>query len=390
MFVKMQYCLTFLCCFLWVCNVDAHKLGESYLFLNIYNHRIEGRVEITLTDLGNVIALDKNSDGKISQEELDSGIDAVKSYVSERISLGTNQSPYPIRYTTHRIMKTSFGKYAMLDFIVDDLQEMPSMLDVDYALLFDIDPKHRGLLVIENNPIAGIADNEKVVSLIFSPKHQRQKLDLTSSSRVHGFLAFIGQGIWHIWIGIDHILFLIALILPAVLIREDNIWKAVPNFRPSFIKVVKIVSLFTVAHSITLSLAALGIVQLPSRLIESVIAASVVLVGLNNIYPIFADRGWVIIFGFGLFHGFGFANVLSHLGLQQSSLIVSLLGFNLGVEIGQTAIISIVFPTFYALRLLKNFYSNVLLRFGSAAVALIALLWFIERAFELEPIIGIF
>ena len=390
MLVKMNYYMTFLCFFLLVSNADAHKLGESYLFLSIDNQTIEGRVEITLSDLDNAIRLDKNNDGKISQEELDSEISLVKSYVSERIKLGTDQSPYRIRLTTHEIGKYNLGKYALIYFYVEDLEEIPQVLDVDYALLFDIDPNHRGLLVIENNSITGIADNERIVSLIFSPKHQRQKLELTSSSRTHAFLAFIGQGIWHIWIGIDHILFLMALVLPSVLTREGNHWEPVSNFRSALIRVVKIVSLFTIAHSITLSLAALGLIQLPSRLIESVIAVSVVLAALNNIYPIFADRGWLIIFGFGLFHGLGFATVLGHLGLRQSSLVLSLLGFNLGVEIGQIAIICIAFPVFYVLRLLKQFYSNVVLRFGSSVVALIALLWFIERAFKLNPIIGIF
>ena len=387
---NVNYCSLSCLFLLLVSNVDAHRLGESYLFLKIYDNAIEGRVEITLSDLNNVAPLDQDNDGKVSQEELDAKIDVVKAYVSERIKIGAHQSPYPIRYTAHKVIKTLLGKYIEIEFMIDNIQQVPEVLDVGYSILFEVDPNHRGLLVIEHNQLTGTVNTAEAVSLIFSPERQRQKLDLTAPSGLRVFLSFIGRGVWHIWIGTDHILFLVALVLPAVLKREGNLWEPVPNFRPAFITVVKIVTLFTIAHSITLSLAALGIVRLPSRFIESVIAISVVLAALNNLFPIFADRGWLIIFGFGLFHGFGFAIVLGHLGLGQRSLIAPLFGFNLGVEIGQAAIISITFPAFYALRLLEKFYSSVMLKFGSAVVALIALLWFIERVFELEPVIEIF
>ena len=390
MSAKITCCLTLFYFSLLASTADAHKLGESYLFLKIYDRAIEGRVEMTLEDLDNAMGLDKNKDGKVNQEELDARIDDVKSYISEGLKLGANESIYPLRYTTHQIMKGNIGQFATVGFIAEGLQQIPDVLDIDYALLFDTDPKHRGLLGIEYNEKTQTLDNTETIALIFSPSRRRQKLDLTRSYDTHGFLAFVGQGIWHIWVGIDHVLFLMALVLPAVLRKEGNHWEPVSSFRPAFINVVKIVSLFTIAHSITLSLAALGIVQLPSRFIESVIAASVVLAAVNNILPISAHRGGLIVFGFGLFHGFGFATVLGHLGLQQRSLILSLLGFNLGVELGQIAIISIAFPTFYILRLLRKFYPYVILKFGSATVMLIALLWLIERAFELDSIIGIF
>src|SRR5262249_30538281 len=109
-------------------------------------------------------------------------------------------------------------------------------------------------------------------------------------------------------------------------------WLPVPQFRGAFIAVVKIVTAFTLAHSITMSLAALGFVQLPSRLVESCIAASVAIAALNNIWPFFRERAWLIAFVFGLVHGFGFASVLRDLGLPRSSLALALVGFNLGVE----------------------------------------------------------
>src|SRR5260221_198986 len=135
-------------------------------------------------------------------------------------------------------------------------------------------------------------------------------------------------------IGLGHILFLLSLLLPAVLVLEGGRWQAVARFPPAFWEVFKIVTSFTVAHSITLSLAALGVISLPSRLVESAIATSVVLAALNNVFPLVHGRRWMVAFAFGLIHGFGFASVLRDLSLPHGALLIALVGFNLGVEVG--------------------------------------------------------
>ena len=147
--------------------------------------------------------------------------------------------------------------------------------------------------------------------------------------------------------------------------------------------VVSIVTAFTVAHSFTLRLATLQVVRLPSRFVESAIAASVVLAGLGNLYPMMMRRRWLVAFGFGLIHGFGFAAVLSDLGLRQGSLVLSLVSFNLGVEIGQLAIVAMFLPLTYFLRHTWA-YQRVVVTTGSLTIASVALLWFIERAFNLK------
>jgi len=151
--------------------------------------------------------------------------------------------------------------------------------------------------------------------------------------------------------------------------------------------VVKVVTAFTVAHSITLSLAALSVVTLPSRWVESAIALSVVLAALNNIWPVVYGKRWAIAFCFGLIHGFGFASVLADLGLPQESLLIALVAFNLGVELGQLVIVGIFLPVAYRLRA-TAFYQRVLVVYGSAAIALIASLWLVQRALDLKLIGG--
>jgi hypothetical protein len=240
--------------------------------------------------------------------------------------------------------------------------------------LFDIDPQHRGLLNLSHTGGTRTA--------VFGPESAKQSFELKQVSRIAQFLQYLREGIWHIWIGFDHILFLLSLLLPAVLVRRDGRWQSAPDFRAAFIDVARIVTAFTIAHSITLTLAALHIVSLPSRWVESAIALSVVLAALNNVFPVVERGRWIAAFAFGLLHGFGFAGALSDLGLPTGSLALSLAGFNLGVETGQLAIVAIFLPVAFALRTTVA-YRRVVLAGGSALIVAIAGVWLVERAFDI-------
>ena len=268
------------------------------------------------------------------------------------------------------------GAYTVINFKIDCPIEnnIPTEFDLEYSLFFDLDESHRGLLNIEHKG--------KTLTEIFSPEKKNIHINLNSLNSWHQFIDFIKEGIWHIWIGIDHILFLLALLLPAVLKRENNEWLPVINFRKAFWNVFKVVTAFTLAHSVTLSLAVLGIIQLPSRLIESTIAFSVIVAALNNIFPIVKEGRWIAAYLFGLIHGFGFASVLMDLNLSKNSLLVSLFSFNLGVEIGQLAIVLLFLPVAFNLKNSWAYQKPVFVG-GSCIISLIALIWFIERAFNL-------
>jgi hypothetical protein len=227
-----------------------------------------------------------------------------------------------------------------------------------------------------------LAHADATRSAIFSPERHRQTFDLTAPSRWQQFAQFGREGVWHIWIGFDHILFLLSLLLPAVVWREAGRWRAIEGVRPAFWGVVKIVTAFTLAHSITLSLAVLGVVDLPARWVESAIAASVVLAALNNLYPLVRRHLWGVAFGFGLIHGLGFASVLQDLGLPRDSLLTALVGFNLGVEAGQLAIVSLFLPLAFALRD-SWVYRRLALSMGSVMIAAVAALWLLERSLGL-------
>jgi hypothetical protein len=244
-------------------------------------------------------------------------------------------------------------------------------------MLFDLDALHRGLLRLDLDG--------QTHSAVIAPDAQQQMFQAGEVALLTQFGQFFVEGVWHIWIGFDHILFLLALLLPVVLVREAGRWRGVVRFGDSLREVLWVVTSFTVAHSITLSLAALDVVSLPSRLVESAIAVSVVLAAANNLKPLVSQRRWLVAFVFGLIHGFGFASVLAELGLPQETLVLSLIGFNLGVEAGQLVIVAVFLPLSFALRH-TNFYRQVVFKGGSALTMALALVWLMERVFDLKLI----
>jgi hypothetical protein len=179
----------------------------------------------------------------------------------------------------------------------------------------------------------------------------------------------------------------VTLLLSAVLIRTGHEWRPVEGFSAAFWSTAKVVTAFTLAHSVTLSVAAFGLIELPSRLVESVIALSIVVAAINNLFPVVTRKLWVAAFVFGLMHGFGFATVLNEFGLPPDRKLTALLAFNVGVEFGQLAIVVAVLPIlFFARRSLA--YTRVVMPVGSVLIALVATLWLVERATGIEGVFG--
>ncbi len=368
-----RWLLILVFCLLPLSVAQAHKPSDSYLSFTVDKARIAGHWDIALRDLDYAIGLDTNNDGLITWGELRLRQAEITAYILPRLQVHTDNKPCAARVSELLVDRHSDGTYAVLRLDAICPTDI-KILSLDYRLFFDLDPTHRGLL---NLTSAGLTR-----SAVFGPAQTTQRFELGVTTPLRQFLDFVREGVWHIWIGFDHVLFLISLLLPAVLLREDGRWKAVAALRPAFWNVLKIVTAFTLAHSITLSLAVLSIVQLPSRFVETTIAASIVLAALNNIFPLVQKRIWLVAFGFGLIHGFGFASVLVDLGLPKQALLLSLVGFNVGVEIGQLSIVSVFLPLAYVLRR-SWFYQRFILALGSLAIAGLALVWLMERAFNL-------
>lgn len=368
----------------------AHDAGESYVFVKVYDHSLDGRFEISFQDLNKAMGYD-NPDSMINKNNLDQHLEDIYAFYRQRVQFSNDGTPYTFAFSGYDIMEIRVSDYVMLPFnILENVPKIPEKFKVDYNVLFDIVPEHKAFLVIEHHWKNQVYNNEAVATLVFTDNKRSDILDLGNPSLFKGFMGVLNLGMTHIWEGIDHVLFIIALILPAVMYREEKQWLPVNEFKPAFIYLVKVISFFTIAHSITISLAATGIVDLPGSVVEPLIAASIIVAAIDIIYPIFKGRiGWVV-FGFGLFHGFGFAGLLTSRGVLGEHLMVSLLGFNLGVEIGQLVIILVAFPIIYLVRKYA-FYPNLVMRVGAAALIFVAAIWFVERTFDVEiPVTNLF
>ncbi len=362
----------------------AHKPSDSYLSISVDGVSLHGQWDIALRDLDFAIGLDSNGDGEITWGEVRSRHQEIAAYALARLTTSLDGVPCPLRATQYLVDLHSDGTYAVMRF-EGVCAKTGAALEIGYNLFFDLDPQHKGLLRLE---YAGATR-----TAIFSPDTARQRFELKSASRFMQFIDYGREGVWHIWKGFDHILFLLALLLPAVLVPRAKGaaaqpgliggWRPVDAFKPAFWEVFQIVTAFTIAHSITLSLAALSVITLPTRLTESAIALSVILAALNNLYPLFQRRRWMVAFSFGLIHGFGFASVLADLGLPRDTLLVALVGFNVGVEVGQLVIVSAFLPSAFFLRR-TGFYQRLVFIGGSGLICMLATGWFIERAFNLK------
>ena len=353
---------------------QAHKPSDSYLSITVNEAEITGQWDIALRDLDFAIGLDADGNGEITWGEVRAKHAEIAAYALARLALRGDSAACAIEPGAQQINEHTDGAYTVLPLMIR-CAKAPAQLAIDYSLFADLDPQHRGLLNLQALGNARTA--------VLGPQAPTQSFELKTVSRWAQFIDYAREGVWHIWIGFDHVLFLLSLLLPAVLLWRARSWQAVETFRTAFVDVFKIVTAFTVAHSITLSLATLGAVELPSRWVESAIAASVVLAALNNVWPVFHGRRWTVAFAFGLIHGFGFATVLADLGLPREALVLALVGFNLGVEAGQLAIVAVFLPIAFALRR-TAFYRRAVMVGSSLLIAALAGVWLVERVFVIE------
>jgi hypothetical protein len=375
---------------------SAHTTSEAYLTLSTKagSATVTARLDIALRDLDEAVLLDHDGNGEITWGELRTSHEAIVAYAGARVLLAADGRPCVMKPGEQQVTEHGGAGHAVLAMSFE-CSAPPQELVLDYRLFADTNPTHRALFKLEAGALTR--------SAVLDPGAAApQRFTLGSVGAWSTFVTYVGQGVWHIWIGIDHILFLVALLLPAVLWRvpgaqrEGGVggaaglaarWVPAPAFRDAFWDVLKIVTGFTVAHSVTLTLATLGWVTLPARPVESLIAASVVLAAANNVWPVIGGRRWLVAFAFGLVHGFGFAGALAELGLPQGALALALLGFNVGVELGQLAIVVLFLPLAHALRR-THFYRRVVLVGGSLAIVVLALVWFVERAFGIQGLLG--
>lgn len=354
----------------------AHDPGLSFADIRVLNDEIQMQFSFSDKDIGSLLTVDMNHDEIISPDEFSAVKDKLRKMVSQGIDLRINDASVSTDY-----IRVYPGQSETIRVILNYSFQAMDKISLSVPLISQFSRGHRLHLTVNDSD--GRPQFQKILSASSAPV-------LINDNQVKSdyvFQEYFTQGVWHIWIGFDHILFLVTLLLPAVLVFRGRSWQSVEKLFPVFVDTLKVVSAFTLAHSVTLGLSIFDIVQLPARLIESVIAFSVLVTAVNNIWPLFSGSRWLLAFGFGLIHGFGFANVLIELGLPDQALFLSLVGFNLGVEAGQLAIVMLLIPAAYLIRH-SMIYRKWIVMGGSATAAVVASAWMFERISGFEfPVI---
>jgi len=358
---------------LWTANAFAHKASTSYLQLRVNGTEVSGRWDIALRDLDYVLALDTDGDTQLTWGEVRRQQSAIADYALHRLTLRSDQDDCTLTVATLQIADHSDGRYASLA-LAGACPHEPVSLSLDYRLLFDVDAWHRGLLNL---------DFRGSHSGVFAPEERMLRFNVAGASSLTVFAQYFRTGVWHVWTGWDHMLFLAGLFLPAVVRRRGREWQPAASLQVAVTDTAIMVTAFTLAHALTLSLAATGFFSPPTRWVESGVAASVMFAGLNNLVPMVYRGLFWLAAGFGLIHGAAIAGALIELGLPPGDRVWALLAFNLGVEAAQLAVLLAVIPLSFVCRR-SPWYRWLVLIPGSAFITVVGLLWLIQRAFDVD------
>jgi hypothetical protein len=354
----------------------AHLASDSYLRLEIdSDSRITGQWDIALRDLDLALGLDANTDGKITWGELRAKQRAVQDYAFSRLSIAELAGSCRLRPAELLVDYHAGNAYAVMPFTVD-CPAASGRLTLQYGLLFDRDPTHRGLLTLAV-PGAVKAD-------ILTPDKSAVIFDLASRPLTDEIEHFFLFGYDHILRGYDHLLFVAVLLVMAPLRRTGRSgWVPIDGLGRVVLETLKILTAFTMAHAITLTLAILGAIQVPSRLVDPAVAATIMLAALDNIRPILPRLRWNVAFLFGLIHGLAFASALGPMQLPPLRLALALGCFNIGVEAGQVSLALLLVPIAFILKQ-EFFYGRVVVPTVSVCAAALAGLWMLDRLFALD------
>jgi HupE / UreJ protein len=347
--------------------VWAHPANVAYARIVIAAEHVEIGLSANLFELDLLLALDRNLDGRVGLDELETRRGEIVDYLRRTVVVSTAAGSLPLEALPFAIGQGRDG-VPLFEVILRFRSAKPFReVAIQCEPLTELGADHVTLatIVLAGAGVpAGARPAGEVGNVAGAAKEfafRKGVIYRETAGWWASAIEFFRLGILHIFIGYDHIAFLLGLLL-----LGGGLWTT-----------VKVVTAFTIAHSVTLCLAALDVVTLNPSVVEAGIALSIVYVAIENLLATGADRRWLVSFAFGLVHGFGFAAVLKEMDLPRSGLISALLSFNLGVEVGQLAIVLLVVP---ALRLLRRVPAyHTMTRTASAVILSLGLLWLYQR-----------
>jgi hydrogenase/urease accessory protein HupE len=330
----------------------GHTISLTYAEVKVHEHQVDWVVRMSIPELDPLFRLDKDHDGIVDSRELQLGRNEIERYATGRVAVVSAGESLPVSVTGFRPwVDSEKHPFAEIDLEFSSRERPLQRVTLRCDVLGDVISSHKTLARVE----AG----GRIERVVFE-NGRAFEID-ARRSWLASFVEFVRMGILHIFTGYDHIAFLLGVVL----------------IGGSFRTIFKVVTSFTLAHSITLALAALDIVVLPSRLVESGIALSIMYIALENLFFKKFDRRWIVTFFFGLVHGFGFASALQEVHLSGALLGTALFSFNLGVEIGQVCIVGILLPVLFYMQRLR--FSQTLVKVSSFIIFLLGSFWLWQR-----------
>ncbi|HEV8132197.1 MAG TPA: HupE/UreJ family protein [Acidobacteriota bacterium] len=335
--------------------VQAHDPGLSSVEMRLQRDRLEACMTLARKDVEALSPLAVGNNSAPPREPTATALAQL-----EKIAFNAMEVYFDGQKAEPEVKTPRSDNSGAVQFTLHYPRKTGSHLAVHLPILKNLPSGHRQFFSLKD------ANGSVVIERMLNANANVVELDAASAFREESPAGqFLLLGIRHILTGYDHLLFLIGLLLAG----------------GGLLQISKIVTSFTVAHSITLALATLNLAQIPPGIVEPMIAASIVYVGVENIFAPHPKRRWVLAFGFGLIHGFGFSSALRELGIGAGgvSIAVPLFSFNFGVELGQAAVVLLVLPLIWWLKRQPNFVIRYAPAF-SILVALIGTFWFVQRA----------
>ena len=350
-------------------NLHAHELSTSFISASVNNlGKVNGQLKVRVLDIKDAVPVDLDKNGELTWGEIELTKPLIFDYIVRHFSLSRNEKSCKLHFNNALMLQQQTnGSYIVMPFVAQC--ETQGDLTLNYRLLFDLFANHKSIVSLKDQ-------NNEYLSVI-TQADSPTVFSVQSTSNTHAFAAFVYQGIFHILIGFDHILFLLTLLLSVVLYRDSGKWHPIKSKAKIFKRTLWIVSSFTLAHSLTLTGTALGLIPQFGSWIEVVIAASILFNVINNIFPLVLRLSF-ITFAFGLIHGMGFAGALAELGLPENQKTLTIIAFNIGVELGQIGLLLVVLPLLILCRK-TPLYQNRVMPLLSLAIGVLAIYWIVNR-----------
>ncbi len=363
----------------------AHQTGNSYLVLTESNGRLQIELDFIVRDLGNLLQPPTPSDAPApvpppaatpTPEQLQAMQPAITQVIQESLGVQLNEETQPLEFVSQSVVLRNDGLYVRQRFTSPSMTSESKFVVVRYSFFNQNDKLGRAFFKLQLG--------KEEISSVFDSSTQTQRFALGDTKRWSTIGLFTHEGAWHIWGGPDHLLFLLTLLLPGLMLlhratgtpeTDRNGTKAAALFA------LKVITAFTLAHSITLLASVLDVISLPSRWIESAIALSIMISAALNLQTRIQWSQWKLAFIFGLIHGMGFANGLRELGLSQTYFIETVLAFNVGVELGQiAAVVAVGIPIILLAKQVRT--KQLVMTYGSWGVLLISGIWLVQRLMD--------